>query len=196
LHPFCPFITEVLWEQTGERSDFIMQQDWVGLKGAFSDETARNELQWVLKTVSEIRSVRADVNVPAGAKIPTSVVGASEETVRRIQVHHDVICRLARLVSLTVVDAAPNGSVRSVVDEATLALEVAEFLDVDAEIGRLEKATGKLEKEIKSLSGRLSNEAFVAKAPAEVVAEQREKLAELEIKLAKLKKALDQLSSR
>ncbi|MEM1390381.1 MAG: valine--tRNA ligase, partial [Pseudomonadota bacterium] len=194
LHPFCPFITEVLWEQTDERSDFIMQQDWVGLKGAFSDETARNELQWVLNIVSEIRSVRADVNVPAGAKISASLIGANTETVRRVQAHHEVICRLARLVSLKIVETAPTGAVKSVVDEATLVLEVAEFLDVEAEIQRLAKALEKLAKEIGGLSGRLNNQAFIAKAPSEIVAEQRIKLAGLETTQSKLKAARDQLS--
>ncbi|WP_406681755.1 valine--tRNA ligase [Hyphomonas sp. FCG-A18] len=194
LHPFCPFITEVLWEQTGQRDNFVMQQDWVGLKGSFEDAEASRELQWVLQIVSTIRSVRSDVNVPAGAKVPASLVGANEETARRIEAHSDVICRLARLEKLTLVEQAATGAVRSVVDEATIALEVADFVDPSAEVERLTKQLDKLKKEIGGLNGRLSNEAFVAKAPPEVVAEQRERLLDLQRTEAKLLAAKEQLS--
>lgn len=194
LHPFCPFITEVLWEQTGQRDNFVMQQDWVGLKGSFEDAEASRELQWVLQIVSTIRSVRSDVNVPAGAKVPASLVGANEETAHRVEAHSDVICRLARLEKLTLVEQAATGAVKSVVDEATIALEVADFVDPSAEVERLTKQLDKLKKEIGGLNGRLSNEAFVAKAPPEVVAEQRERLLDLQRTEAKLLAAKEQLS--
>ncbi|MEM9179055.1 MAG: valine--tRNA ligase [Pseudomonadota bacterium] len=195
LHPFMPFITEVLWEQTAERSDFLMQQTWPGLNGSFDDEKAGEELDWVLKTISQIRSVRSDVNVPAGAKVPVSLVGANDETGRRVAAHRDVIMRMARLDKLDMADAAPAGSVKTVVDEATVVLEIADLIDAGEEVARLDKQLGKLGGEITGLEKRLGNEAFVAKAPAEVVAEQRERLAELQGTRDKLSVAREQLAA-
>ncbi|GAB5456588.1 MAG: valine--tRNA ligase [Henriciella sp.] len=195
LHPFMPFITEVLWEQTADRSDFLMQQSWPGLKGGFEDQAAADELGWVLRIISQIRSVRSDVNVPAGAKVPVSLTGANAETARCVEAHRDVIMRLARLEKFDLADAAPAGSVKTVVDEATVVLEIADLIDASEEVARLDKQLGKLGGEITGLEKRLGNEAFVAKAPAEVVAEQRERLADLQGTRDKLSLAREQLAA-
>ncbi|MHA7857869.1 MAG: valine--tRNA ligase [Henriciella sp.] len=195
LHPFMPFITEVLWEQTAERSDFLMQQSWPGLKGGFEDQAAADELGWVLRIISQVRSVRSDVNVPAGAKVPVSLTGANAETARCVDAHRDVIMRLARLEKFDLADAAPAGSVKTVVDEATVVLEIADLIDASEEVARLDKQLGKLGGEITGLEKRLGNEAFVAKAPAEVVAEQRERLADLQGTRDKLSLAREQLAA-
>lgn len=195
LHPFMPFITEVLWEQTADRSDFLMQQSWPGLKGGFEDQAAADELGWILRIISQIRSVRSDVNVPAGAKVPVSLTGANAETARCVEAHRDVIMRLARLEKFDLADAAPAGSVKTVVDEATVVLEIADLIDASEEVARLDKQLGKLGGEITGLEKRLGNEAFVAKAPAEVVAEQRERLADLQGTRDKLSLAREQLAA-
>ena len=194
LHPFMPFITEALWEQTSTRSDFLMRRSWPGLDEGFYNQAAADELGWVLKIVSQIRSVRADVNVPAGAKVPVSLIGASAETARCVNAHRDVIMRLARLEKFDVAEAAPAGAVKTVVDEATVALEISDLIDAKEEIARLDKQLGKLGGEITGLEKRLGNEAFVAKAPAEVVAEQRARLSELQGTQAKLSQAREQLA--
>ncbi len=195
LHPFMPFITETLWEQTAERSDFLMRQTWPGHAGGYSNPDAAAEMDWVLKTISQVRSVRADVNVPAGAKVPASLTGASAETAGRLAAHGDVIKRLARLEKLDLADTAAPGSVKTVVDEATVVLEIADLIDASEEVARLDKQLGKLGGEITGLEKRLGNESFVAKAPAEVVAEQRDRLAELQGTRDKLSAARDQLAA-
>ncbi len=195
LHPFMPFITETLWEQTADRTEFLMLQSWPGLAKGYSNTAAADELGWVLKTISQVRSTRADVNVPAGAKVPASLVGANAETARRLAAHGDVIQRLARLEKLEIAEQAAPGSVKSVVDEATIVLEIADLIDAGEEIARLDKQLGKLGGEITGLEKRLGNEAFVAKAPPEVVAEQRERLKELGSTREKLSAARDQLAT-
>jgi len=195
LHPFMPFITETLWEQTAERADFLMQQAWPGHEGGYANAAAADELGWVLKTISQVRSVRADVNVPAGAKVPASLVDANDTTAARLATHGDVIKRLARLEKLDIADAAAPGSVKTVVDEATVVLEIADLIDASEEIARLDKQLGKLGGEITGLEKRLGNDAFVAKAPPEVVAEQRDRLAELQGTRDKLSAAREQLAA-
>lgn len=193
LHPFIPFVSETLWQQTRETDAFLMLQAWPGGDG-WQDAEAEAEMDWVLKVISAIRSLRSDVNVPAGAKVPAVLVEASDSSAARLLAHKEVISRLARLETCEVAEAAGAGSVKTVVEEATLALSVADLIDPDKEIARLDKQIGKLTGEKTGLEKRLGNEAFVAKAPAEVVAEQRERLAELLETLKKLETARAQLT--
>ena len=195
LHPFMPFITEVLWEQTASRDGFLMLQDWPADTTAAQDDEAKAEMDWVIKIISQIRSVRSDVNVPAGAKVPVSVIEASANTKRCVDTHRELIMRLARLEKLDLADSAPAGSVKTVVDEATVVLEIADFIDAGEEVARLDKQLGKLLGEITGLEKRLGNDAFVAKAPAEIVAEQRDRLAELQGTRDKLGQAREQLAA-
>ncbi|MEM6653466.1 MAG: valine--tRNA ligase, partial [Pseudomonadota bacterium] len=195
LHPFMPFITETLWEQTAARESFLMQQAWPGLSAEFSDPDATAEMDWVLSVISQMRSVRSDVNVPAGAKVPVSFIGANEITTQRIETHRDVIMRLARLATLEHADAAPAGGVKTIVGEATLVLEIADLIDAGEEVARLDKQLGKIGGEIAGLEKRLGNEAFVAKAPADIVTEQRQRLADLKGTHDKLSLARDQLAA-
>lgn len=194
LHPFMPFITEELWHATrSDRSTDLILGSWPG-EIAF-DDVAADEVNWVIKFISEVRSTRAEMNVPAGAKATALVVGASDQTRARISNWQDMIGRLARLESLEIVASADSkGSAQLVVDEATIYLPLADLMDVEAEQARLQKNLDKLSKEAGSLKGRLSNEKFLAKAPEHVVAEAKEQLVDLEAQADKLKAALDRLS--
>lgn len=195
LHPFSPFITEALWEQTAARDGFLMRQAWPGPNGAaWKDADAAEEIDWLIRLITTIRSVRSDVNVPAGAKVPVVLVGASDKTAGRVTANSGLIARLARLETLRLADEAPAGSVRTVVDGTTVALAIADLIDSQAEILRLDKQLSKLGGEVMGLEKRLGNEAFITKAPAEVVEEQRQRLAELKATQTKLAQARAQLA--
>ncbi len=194
LHPFMPFITEELWHaMKSDRANDLILAAWPNEIAA--DEDAAADVNWAIKFITEIRSTRAEMNVPAGAKATALVVGASDETTRRIGDWQDMIGRLARLESLQVVDAADSkGSAQVVVEEATVYLPLAGLMDLDAERARLNKSIDKLGKEAGGIKGRLSNEKFLAKAPEHVVAEAREQLVELEVQVEKLQAALARLA--
>lgn len=194
LHPFMPFITEELWHaMKADRSSDLILGAWPDDIAA--DATAADEVNWAIRFISEIRSTRSEMNVPAGAKATALVVGASDDTKQRVEDWQDMICRLARLEKAETVDAADSkGAAQLVVDEATIYLPLADLMDVDAEKARLEKNLEKLAKEMGGLKGRLSNEKFLAKAPEHVVAEAKEQLADLEAQSEKLNAALTRLS--
>ena len=79
LHPFMPFLTEELWQKTADRPEWLIAADWPSYKG-LGDGKADAEIDWVIRLISEIRSGRAEMNVPAGAKIACVIVGAGSET--------------------------------------------------------------------------------------------------------------------
>ncbi len=196
LHPFMPFITEELWARTGEqgaeRDSRLILAAWPQVRG-LADRRADAEIDWVVRFVSEVRSVRSEMNVPAGAKIPCLVTGASQETMALVDVWRTEICRLARLESLELADRIPAGAAQIVLGEATVALPLADVVDLAAERGRLEKELGKVADEIGKLQSKLANENFISRAPEHVVEEQRERKADAEATRAKLEAALERL---
>ncbi|MEX2166357.1 MAG: valine--tRNA ligase, partial [Methyloceanibacter sp.] len=197
LHPFMPFVTEELWAKRAPqgkgRESLLMLTAWpepVRLQNPQADA----EIGWLIRLISEVRSVRAEMNVPAGAKVPLVIAFANEETKARVARHEQTIKGLARLDTLEF-GRPQAGAVQIVLDEATLALPLAGIIDIDAESKRLKREIDKVGSEIKQLDAKLTNEKFVSRAPEHVVEEQRERKSEAEATAAKLEQALKRLEA-
>jgi valyl-tRNA synthetase len=192
LHPFMPFITEELWGATATRDSLLLVAEWP--KVSASADSAMAEMTWVIDLIKGVRSVRAEMNVPAGAKIPLLLTGADATAKDRLAKNRDVILTLARLTSADPTDAIPKGSAQFVLNEAVVALPLGDVIDFAKERARLEKDLKKAEDEIARFDAKLGNEQFVAKAPEEVLAEQREKRAEAKALAARLREAVARLA--
>ncbi|MFN9007742.1 MAG: valine--tRNA ligase [Hyphomonadaceae bacterium] len=197
LHPFMPFVTEELWDKTAEfgpkRAGLLINEAWPKLDASLIDEAAAAEVGWVVDLVTGLRSLRSETNVPAGAKVPALLIGASKETAQRLERYQAEIDRLARLDYSVVAEAAPAGSVTFVLGEAIVAIPLAGVMDIGAEKARLSKEIARCTKEIETVSRKLDNPGFVAKAPAEVIEEQRERRASYEAEKQKYESALARL---
>jgi valyl-tRNA synthetase len=195
LHPFMPFVTEELWEKlSADRQGRLIGARWPNHESALSAPEAEAEMDWVVRLISSIRSVRAEMNVPPAAKLALKLKGASAATKARLVTHMPLILTLARLDSAEADDAqAPKGSVQVVVDEATAILPLAGHIDVAKETARLSKEIAKLADDIGKTEKKLSNPAFVEKADPDVVAEARERMNELAVAKGKLSEALERL---
>lgn len=190
LHPIMPFITEELWGQTAKRDGMLVHETWPTYGDELVNAAAYREMNWVIQTIEATRSTRAQMNVPAGAKIPMVVTQITEENDAAFAANQSLIFKLARLESIAKVDEFPKGCATVAVDGATFGLPLAGVIDADAEKARLEKSLGKLAKELGGLRGRLKNPKFAASAPAEVVAEAQANLKAREEEEAKLQAAL------
>ncbi|MCB1380583.1 MAG: class I tRNA ligase family protein, partial [Alphaproteobacteria bacterium] len=192
LHPFMPFVTEELWQQTAAREQWLIEAAWPDYKG-LGDAAADAEIEWVIRLISEIRSVRAEMNVPAGAKIACVLVGAGSDTRMRAATWEAEIMRLARLSSMGFEDQVPKASAQIVLGEATVALPLEGVIDFAAERARLGKELEKIAKDMAGIDARLNNPSFVAKAPPEVLEESRERKTDLDARKAKVDEALGRL---
>jgi valyl-tRNA synthetase len=181
LHPFMPFITEELWGKTAEtgpaRPSLLALGPWPVLDD-LADAAADAEIGWVIGLISEVRSVRSEMNVPAAAKVPLVLIEAGEAAKARAERHNDTIVRLARLESIGLAAAAGKGSAQVVAGDTTAALALAGIIDMAAERARIAKEIGKVANEIKKVVDRLGNPQFMARAPEEVVEELRERQAD------------------
>jgi valyl-tRNA synthetase len=192
LHPFMPFVTEELWQQTATREHWLMEANWPSYKG-LGDAKADKEIEWVIAIISEIRSVRAEMNISGGLKIPCVLVEANKDSRRIASAWENEIIRLARLSSISFEDRVPKASAQIVLGEATVALPLEGVIDFATERARLKKELEKIEKESTAIAGRLGNPGFVAKAPEDVLTETRERKAELDLQRTKTAEALKRL---
>ncbi|WP_031553888.1 valine--tRNA ligase [Parvularcula oceani] len=193
LHPFMPFVTEELWAQTGERDGFLMLEDWSAPD--LRDEAAAGDVRFAIDLISEIRSLRAEMNVPPSARLPLVALGADAETQRRLKDQAPALRQLARIEDITLADTPPQGAAQIVTGGVTYALPVAEHIDLSAELARLEKEIGKTESEIGKIDNKLANEKFVSRAPKEVVDEQHTRRADFTATLEKLQAAKARLEA-
>ncbi|MPR61039.1 valine--tRNA ligase [Ochrobactrum intermedium] len=181
LHPFMPFMTEELWTLTageGQKRDTVLAlAAWPEL--SFEDEEAAADINWLVDLVTGIRSVRAEMNVPAGAIAPVVVLDANAASIDRFARHDAAIKRLARVENVSFEAQAPKGSAQMLLGEATICIPLGNLIDLKAEAARLAKEAGKIAAEMDRIEKKLSNEKFVANAREEVVEAERERLAEL-----------------
>jgi valyl-tRNA synthetase len=197
LHPFMPFVTEELWEALapdGGRDSLLIGAAWPDLGLELGHAESNAEMNWVVRLISDVRAVRAELNVAAAAQIPLFIKDASDATGERLARHRELILRLARLSEIGETDTVPPGSVQIVVDEATCILPLVGIIDVDAEKERLAKEVHKLDDEIGRIDKKLANDSFVSRAPADVVEENREKRADYVRSRARLSEALERLA--
>jgi valyl-tRNA synthetase len=194
LHPFMPFITEELWaEMADTRDQSLINSPWPRHTGLGNADAAA-EIDWVVRAVSQIRSVRAEMNVPPRAEIPLFLGNPDALATRAADAHGAMIKRLARISELApLAGEVPEGSVQDVLGETSLILPLAGVIDFEQERARLGKEAGKLQAEIKKFDAKLGNQGFLAKAPEAVIAEQRERREETAVLLGKLEDAVARL---
>ncbi len=195
LHPFMPFITEELWDKTapeGGRPAMLALTDW---PAPVTGDTAaaEAEINWLIDVISEVRSVRTEMNVPGGAQIPLLLIAPSDQVKGWAKTYDEALKRIARLSGVDVAEKAPPGAVQLLVRGGIAALPIADVVDLGAEKTRLAKEIGKIADEIDKIDKKLGNPDFLARAKEEVVDEQRERRAEAEARRTKLTDAVERL---
>ncbi|MBK4216243.1 valine--tRNA ligase [Paracoccus caeni] len=194
LHPIMPFVTEELWALTGDRSKMLVHGDWPTYGAELIDPEADRQMNWVIALIESVRSARAQMGVPAGAKLDLIVTEADAFARDALTANAPLIERLAR-VNAPVDGTAGKGMIAVSATGASFALPIGDVIDAAAETARLQKAQAKSEKDADGLRKRLSNPKFVENAEAEVIEETRDKLAALDDDIARLQAALEQLAA-
>ncbi len=194
LHPFMPFITEEIWQTLPHDGDSVMVSPWPVYSDALHFPTEKAAMEKIMTAVKAIRNRRAEMNVPPSRKAHILVVSPD------FALYADGEKFFTRLASASGLEASANeadfeldGTVSIVTENAKIYLPLAELVDLAAEKKRLEKELCDVEKKLAQINGKLSNEGFLAKAPAAVVEEQRKTQAKLTEKAKMLRESIEKL---
>ena len=188
LHPFMPYITEEIWQSLPHEGESIMVSSWPEYDEAHCFESEAAQFTKVMDAIKAIRNRRAEMNVPPSKKATLYI--ETEDA----QVFEQCAAFLVRLASASEVEVNAEfdkaGSVQVITDSAKIYIPMAELIDMEKEIARLEKEKEQCAKQAAGLEARLGNPGFVNKAPENVVAAERDRLAKLKERLAKLEESI------
>ncbi|QSX40038.1 valine--tRNA ligase [Shewanella cyperi] len=192
MHPMMPYITETIWDRVkplaGVEGETLMLMSFPEFDAAKVDAKAMADLEWVKQVIVAVRNIRAELNIAPSKPLSALLRGVSAEDKARIEANQAFFGTLAKLESMTILadgEAAPMATTQ-LIGEMELLIPMAGLIDVAAEMARIDKQLEKLSGEVARIEGKLSNEGFVAKAPAEVIEKERAKAADLKRDMDKL----------
>ncbi len=196
LHPAAPFVTEALWDGFAYGPALsLIRAPWPVPSPVTGAAEAQSEIDWVIRFITAVRTVRAEMNVPPSIRAPVLLRDASPATLARANAWLDAVSRLARVSEIG--DASGEvaaGSAQLVLDEATLVIPLAGLIDIEAERTRLERERARAADDRAKVIAKLANADFVARAKPEIVEENRERERRAAGEMARLDGALARLN--
>jgi len=181
-HPIMPFITEEIWQKVkgvaGVSGETIMLQPFPKADDAKLDAQAEREIEFLKEIIVAVRNIRAESNIAPSKGLDLLLRNVIAENCKTLQKNDRTLKALAKLDDVKVLtdgEKAPL-SVAKLVGKTELLVPMAGFINKDAELARLAKEIEKLNGEVARIEAKLSNQAFVAKAPEQVIAKEREKM--------------------
>ncbi len=198
-HPIMPFITATLWQRVAPKLGIggasIMTQSYPAAADYPADDDAEQQIEWLKAVITALRNIRGEASIKPSQVITVLLQNGSEADRIQAQNSSEMLKRLAKVTSIEWLEAnreAPPNAL-ALVGDLKVMVPLAGLIDIAAERTRLAKEVARSESDLQKLSGKLSNEAFVSKAPAAVVEKERQKAAELESTLKTLAEQLQQL---
>lgn len=197
IHPFMPYISEEIWQHLPHEGESITVAAWPVYDKALEAPEAVKEMELLMDIIRSVRNVRAEVNVPMSKKVELMIKPSGEAEAAIVSRNEEFIRRFCGTSSLEagLGLAAPDKAMTAIVTGAELYLPLAGLIDISQEISRLEKELATLNSEVERVEKKLSNEGFVAKAPAKVIEEERAKMADYASKRDKVLARIEELRS-
>lgn len=194
LHPFMPFITEELFSYLPGEEGSIMKSRFPESDSSVVDEVLEDEMELVMNTIKAVRNIKGEMGISPSSSVALIVRGASKKHHQSLIKNEKLLQVIARLDSFSFTDGdAPEGAATAVVEEIELYIPLKGHVNIDEEEKRLNKEIGKVEKDLEFLQKKLSNKAFIGKAPKEVVAKDKKRFEEIMLMKSKLVDSLGRL---
>ena len=190
LHPFMPFITEEIWQKLGLDEETIMLSEFPTENKKYVDLAAEKEFDYLKEIVNAIRNIRGEANVSPAKKIEVifKIVNDGEKEI--LEHNAKILDKLANVEKYEFNKEIPALVGFKLVETTEIYVPLADLIDKEKEIAKLEKDIQKTQKELDRVLGKLSNEKFLSKAPKEGIDKENGIKEELENKIAKFKESI------
>ncbi|MEN9450296.1 MAG: Valine--tRNA ligase [Pseudomonadota bacterium] len=201
LHPLMPFVTEEIWQTiaplAGKTGASLMIQNYPQFNKTKKDAAAEQDLTWLKTIVHTIRTLRSEMNIAPGKKIPLLLYKGNEKDSENSRIFINDIMNLAKISEITwIIEKEKNTThAMSIVGNLELLIPMQGLIDTEAEVQRLQKEIIKIEKEIERAESKLANSSFVKKAPLEIIAQERQRLADFTATHTKLQNQLNSFTN-
>jgi valyl-tRNA synthetase len=200
-HPLMPFITEEIWQKikplAGVKGETIMQAKYPVADETKIDQQALKDVEWLQAVILGVRNIRGEMNISPAKDLTVLFKNGTTEDKLRLESNQQFLKKLASLESVTWLNPGDEEpmSATTLVGQMEILVPMAGIIDKDAEIARLTKELTKLTQDIERTETKLSNAAFVEKAPVEVVANERNRVAENKISVEKLREQIQKIAN-
>ena len=190
MHPLMPFITEEIWQNVAPRlginGDTIMLAEWPEADHKLINGEAEAEMEWLKSVIVAVRTIRSESNIPPGDELALILGNTAADDSARVTRHTQALAKLAKVASITIAQSGEEQppTLSALAGTIEVMVPMAGVIDVDKELARLAKELDRLTAERGRLAGKLSNDNFVARAPADVVDKERAKLADIETSIS------------
>ena len=191
LHPFVPFHTEYLYTKIHNFGTCLALEKWPDLNDAY--EYNDGQIDWIIKFISEIRSLRDILNIPHNQLIYIEYKDRNSEFDGYINNNLNIIKKLSNVDRIRVTNNAHKQSAQMIIDDRTYYIPLEGVIDIDTELERLKKELSKINDEVLRIDEKLSNEGFIKNAPEQVIKEQNDKKNQLELTKNSITVAVDRL---
>ncbi len=192
MHPLMPFITEEIWQNVAPRlginGDSIMLAQWPEADHELINGDAEAEMEWLKSIIVAVRTIRSESNIPPGDELGLILGNTVADDSARVTRHKQALAKLAKVASITIAKSGEEQppTLSALAGTIEVMVPMAGVIDVDKELARLDKELDRLTAERGRLAGKLSNDNFVARAPADVVDKERAKLADIETSISSI----------
>ena len=192
MHPLMPFITEEIWQNVaprlGIKGDSIMLAQWPEADHELINGDAEAEMEWLKSIIVAVRTIRSESNIPPGDELGLILGNTVADDSARVTRHKQALAKLAKVASITIAKSGEEQppTLSALAGTIEVMVPMAGVIDVDKELARLDKELDRLTAERGRLAGKLSNDNFVARAPADVVDKERAKLADIETSISSI----------
>ncbi|MFC4711108.1 valine--tRNA ligase [Enterococcus eurekensis] len=198
LHPIMPFVTEEIWSKLPHEGESLVVAKYPVVHEEWLDEKATTGMETLKELIRSVRNIRAEVNTPLSKSI-TLLIQTHDSAIEQFLLENknyiERFCNPEELVISSTIEA-PEMAMSAILTGATIYLPLADLINIEEEIERLNKELAKWTQEVKRVQGKLSNERFVSNAPDEVVAQERAKEADYLEKQASVIARIDQLKNQ
>lgn len=199
LHPFMPFITEEIWSNLPNTSSRLIKADWPKFEEKENFEADEKQMQFIMEAVTKIRNIRAEMNVAPSRKARAIFVPINDMAKSYLEGVGSYFATLANITEITVAhdkSDVTEETAAGVIEGTQILLPLADLIDFEKEVERLEKEKEKLQSELNRVNGKLSNEKFMSKAPEKVVNEERAKLIKYQEMMDAVVERLEHMKNR